>query len=908
MKRTGLKTALGIPRATCLPAVGAALLAAGVLGASGLGCATPEGYRVSKRLMQEENYDQAVIELRKLVAKDPANSQYQIRLAEAESQAADRHVSRAKECRAGHRPRDAQEELRIALDQVPAHPEAIAMIQEVEEEIRAATKLAEQAQTALDRADFKDAVRLAEQALRIDQTLRATQQVRDKARASAVRIHRDRAHEALEARQWDTCLAEAAKIRELDGSEPAAAAIEKQVTNRQRALSLLESARGAIREKDHAAAIGPLREAASLWPEDEEISGERDRATRIVVEQLVTRAQAELMAAKFATAIDALDRALSISPTDQSVIKRRQDATARWAESLLEQYERRALAGEWEHAWRPAIQAAVLFPAVRERVSQDLSRAEDKIRQNIAYNMSVLPLKSATVGTEGALAVCHALIEELGRIKPAHVQLLERTNLSQILTEHDLSLANISDAARLTDLERKLPGTDVFLFVDVSARESQDRRDQPPGTSKYLAGKQNVRNPDYAKAEQTLEQKKKAFDRARSQAMFNETMWDASGRRDLRSEQSFLRKAVTGYYGLKSQRAAEDYNVALMKLHDTPQRIERDHWQQHQYPVYRVEREVSVKVRLRLIEVATGRILWSDNESIGRAADADTLIEPDNTHNVPGKTAVLKAMSELQAEAIERVIPALHVKVRELLSRRSAACLEDAQKSTGEAAVENYVRFLFDCGTRPEPRAVALALDELFSADVSGTTLDECKRLAADRLGLATHAAATPPGGQTAVAAAPAAPPAPRGTKNKVLTPTQPAEHVASPPAPLKALALQAKGPQQIARTIDIAKPVRVLEAIVSRDDDRYQKQLRLNDGITVKVSDTDKRPLDADLEIRVGSRRRKYKDLRVGAKIPVRGLGGGRYEIIILAIEDPTETVRFALDRLEQPSPRRSK
>ena len=108
MKRTGLKTALGIPRATCLPAVG-------VLGASGLGCATPEGYRVSKRLMQEENYDQAVIELRKLVAKDPANSQYQIRLAEAESQAADRHVSRAKECRAGHRPRDAQEELRIAL-------------------------------------------------------------------------------------------------------------------------------------------------------------------------------------------------------------------------------------------------------------------------------------------------------------------------------------------------------------------------------------------------------------------------------------------------------------------------------------------------------------------------------------------------------------------------------------------------------------------------------------------------------------------------------------------------------------------------------------------------------------------------------------------------------------------------
>jgi len=852
--------------------------------------------------MQEENYDQAVVELRKLVAKDPGKSQYQIRLAEAESKAADGHVSRAKEFRAQHRPRDAQEELRIALDQVPAHPQATVMIREVAEEIRAATKLAEQAQQALGRSDFKEAVRLAEQALGIDQTLRATQQVRDKARASAVQIHSDRAHKALEARQWDTCLAEAARIREIDIADSAAAAIEKQVTNRQRALSLLESARSALRNKDHVAAIGPLREAASLWPENEEISGERDRATRMAVEQLVTRAETELKAAKFAAAIDTLDQALSISPTDQNLIRRRQEATARWAGSLLEQYERRALAGEWEPAWRLAVQAAVLSPALRERVSQDLSRAEDKIRQSIAYNMSVLPLKPATVGTEGALAVCHALIEELGRIKPAHVQLLERTNLSQILAEHDLSLADITDAARLTDLGRKLPGTDVFLFVDVSARESQDRRSQSPGTSKYLAGKQNVRNPDYAQAEQALEQKKRAFDRARSQALVNEMMWDAPGRRDLRSEQSFLRKAVTGYYGLKAQRAAEDYNVALMKLHDTPQRIERDHWQQHRYPVYRVEREVSVKVRLRLIEVATGRILWSDNETVGRAADADTSIEPDNAHNVPGKTAVLKNVSELQAEAIERVIPALRVKARELLSRRSAACLEDAQKSAGEAALENYVRFLFDCGTHPEPRAVALALDEVFSAHVSGTTLDQCKRLAADRLGLPTDAAATPPRGQTAVAAAP------RGTENKVLTPTRPADYVAPPPAQPKAPVRHAKGPRPVARTAAAPKPVRVLEATVSRDDRRYQKQLRLRDGITVKVSDTDKRPLDADLEIRVCSHRRKHKDLRVGAKIPVRGLAGGRYEIIILAIEDRTETVRFALDRVGQPSARRSR
>jgi len=923
MTRTGCKVVLVFLKTILSFMVGLLLLAAGGLLATASGCAASEGYRVSQQMMQERKYDQAVAELRKLVFENPENSQYQLLLGEAESKGADQHVSRAKKLRTEHRPRDAREELRIALDQVPAHPEAVVMIGQVAQEIEKATALAERAQAALTQFAYREAVQLADAALAIDQTLKATQQVRDKALASAVQVHRDLANEAMGVRRWDTCLAEAVKIRELDRDDPFAAAIEQQVANRQRALVLLESAQTPMRDQDYMTAIKPLREAASLWPENADISSQRDHATRVAVKQFADQAERKLKAEQFAEAIETLDQALLISPNDSVLIQRRQDAATSWSAHLLDQYERRVLAGEWEQAWRQAIQAAVLCPAVRDRVGLDLVRAEDKIREEIAYNMSLLPLPSATVPVEGIKTICYALTETIGKIKPDHVQLLERANLSEILAEHDLSLANISESAKLTELGQKLPGIDVFLFVDVSAQESQDRQPLKPGTSKYLAGKENVQNPDYANADKDLKQKKKALDQARSRALLNEMMWDAAGRKDLRSEQSFLHKAVTGYYGLNAQRAAEDYHVALMKLHDTPQRIERDRWQQHQYPVYRVERQVSVKVRLRLIEVATGRILWSDNESVGKALDADTLIEPDTAHNVPSKSVALKSAASLKAEAVERVIPALHTKARSLLSCRSATYLQDAQENTGEIAVDNYIRFLFDCGPDPEPRDITLALDKVFRSYVAGTALDECKRLASERLKISTKVSATKPCGRSVTTAL--VPIVKPNTPTPVLTATQPADYVApsvdKPRRPGRMLptlvrraretvrqpqapAGESKTPLPIASVGQApavkASVARVIEAAVSRDDDRYPKQLQLSDGITVKVDDTDEDPLDADLEIRVGSRRQKYKNLRVGAKIPVRGLTGGRYDIILLAIEDRNETVRFALDRIQ--------
>ena len=83
----------------------------------------------------------------------------------------------------------------------------------------------------------------------------------------------------------------------------------------------------------------------------------------------------------------------------------------------------------------------------------------------------------------------------------------------------------------------------------------------------------------------------------------------------------------------------------------------------------------------------------------------------------------------------------------------------------------------------------------------------------------------------------------------------------------------------------------------VSRDDDRYPKKAPLANGLEIKVKDTDKSPLDADIEVYLNRRRiGKFKDLRENSIISVVDRSSNAYEIVILDIYDPEETVTVGL------------
>ena len=79
----------------------------------------------------------------------------------------------------------------------------------------------------------------------------------------------------------------------------------------------------------------------------------------------------------------------------------------------------------------------------------------------------------------------------------------------------------------------------------------------------------------------------------------------------------------------------------------------------------------------------------------------------------------------------------------------------------------------------------------------------------------------------------------------------------------------------------------------VSRDDHRFPKKAHLANGLSVKVKDTDKSPLDADMEVYLGRKRiGKFKNLRENTIIGVLDEDGQPCEIVIMNIYDQLETV----------------
>jgi len=87
--------------------------------------------------------------------------------------------------------------------------------------------------------------------------------------------------------------------------------------------------------------------------------------------------------------------------------------------------------------------------------------------------------------------------------------------------------------------------------------------------------------------------------------------------------------------------------------------------------------------------------------------------------------------------------------------------------------------------------------------------------------------------------------------------------------------------------------------AVISRKDTRYRDTATTVDGVTVRLRDTDHDPLDADIEIRIGTTRIRRDDLRIGQGVTFRVAEGRTYRLVVLSILDDRETVSFGIQRV---------
>ena len=190
---------------------------------------------------------------------------------------------------------------------------------------------------------------------------------------------------------------------------------------------------------------------------------------------------------------------------------------------------------------------------------------------------------------------------------------------------------------------------------------------------------------------------------------------------------------------MTAPRAEARHTEARLRLDSTPAQIEVDDVKQHEYTVYACGRVLDLHVRLRLVEMATGRILWSDDSCTASARHEDTQIDPLPAKGIAGKTPALKAWSALRAEAVTGLRSALSEKATEVLTVRARNSLWEARRKSGESAVACYVRFLFDSPVSVDQSATTEAMDALFSPYLVGERLARCRKTVATRLGLGPH-------------------------------------------------------------------------------------------------------------------------------------------------------------------------
>lgn len=764
------------------------------------GCAGQEHYDRGRTLMASRQYDQAIKAFDEALAKAPGSGKYHDALLEAKSLAADEHVKVAAQCVAEKRLSDARKELDIALKLMPGHPEGVPLAAQIAPSIAECEKTIVKAREVLARQEWAEGARLMAEARTIDRSHPQLEELRNEAAETIAARQLAAAQQALEARDWDAALAACAQVRKVAPENVKAAEIERQAKDRREAVRLFDSAKAMVDTGDMSGAVGPLQQAAGLWPDNHEIRSELDRVKGQVVDKLSARSRAEAQAGRFQAAAQTLDEAMALEPNRQSVRQQRRQVLDGWVAELMDNYHRHKARGAWELAWVEAVQALALAPAQPEPIRQACLTAEEGIRRGIAYNLNVLLAQSDEEHLRDVVAICGVLLEELGNQRPDHVRLTEQSILSKLLAEFSVTSADVNNRDKLQAMGQRLRGPNVFLFVNMDIVKA------------------NVGNPEAASGTSRLD------------------------------------------------------------------------------------------LRMNMVDVSSGRLVWScvemlPLEGVVSRADAAAAASP---------VAVVHESRPLTAETVVVLRPVLRARVSDMYRGHAGSFLQAAGAAAGNAAVEYNVRFLFDLASMPDAETLASVLDAVFKSAVSGDMLVACKRSASERLAVAkgvppraqdqTERVPGPvilPGSRPAtIPATQQVPPTASASRPAIVVPagaSPQAAPVAQPPPQPQPASMPATPPAPAADE----GPVRVFQGVISRDDDRFTKELPTVDGIVVKVLDTDEDPLDADIEIRVGKRSKKYDDKPEGSRIGGYGESGRAYVIVILKIEDGTETVHFAVERV---------
>lgn len=776
------------------------------------GCGALHQRGSARGAMRDGDYDQAVAELRQAIEINPNDQETQILLGEAETAAAERRLANAQRLLADHRPREARRELHTALGYIPTHPVAISEMATADAAIARSDELLREARAALENRNWQRAIDHAQAALTIDRSLDEAQAIVTAAAEQnpepAWTVARAPVMPLPGAVDVSTPLAEAPQPPAPPPPPPAAKAPAPV------------AAPPPVVAQAPASDLQPAPAVAAPQP----VLSPADRA--------IAAARAEVAARRWSRAVEILDQAVAEQPQAAALATERSAVACRWAEELLRDADEHAQREAWDAAWPLALQASVLCPTVAKQADKLLDKSEEGVIDRAAYGLGIIPLAQDEETFALSMKAARQLERALDGLNVHGVSLSGSPGKAEVVPQ---AWMDLSDRKAIERLARWVPRANRMVTVTVSSTAQDVRRPGEPGSSRYQAGTQTARNPQYPAAEQAFNQARQRLSAAKMEAERNAASYDAAGQADLRSDRRFIARAATGYYGDAARLAVEEYHAALQQLQNAPTQIEQEAWREHHYPVQVVERRLTLRLGLRLVEVPSGQVTYREDDVAVQVTHSDTSHEADAEHGVSTKQAVLRPVAELQAEALEKLTAQLAEPARRLLARRALEHQEEARRLPGDQAGPAYVRFLFAGREIIPAQQLQAGAEQLWRAATAQSLREPCMKLTLQRLQAAQK--------------------------------KEDADRAADAP----------------------------LVATVSMDNPAQPRIFSAPDGISIGLRGT-RPPASADIDVRSGERQARYNGLRARDMLTVHGASGTRYRFMIEAVDAAAGSMQFSL------------
>jgi tetratricopeptide (TPR) repeat protein len=695
-------------------------------------------YKKGNRYLEEGRYDEAVRELSEALDKceekdDEPCTMYQDRLAYAKRRAGEHHYATAQKRFAEKDLDQALKAVDQAIHYAPQETAYATYRQTILAAVESAEQLRSQALSLADQGKWDEAIDTMQQALGNNRSLSGGQGDLQQIKRRAHDHYLNLAQQELEKENWDEALTQANRALGYDAQSRRAQELVTQVNNRREARRLISQAKGMLDTGgDPQQVISILERARGLDPAHRELDGLLLQGRQRLCDQKIAQARQALQRQEFQRALDLLAESKKILKTHGDVDGLIQTATldlSRWHRENANGYQQRGLAG---NALLHYLSAIHYHP--NDQQNRDgIAGAVADLREAIRYSVGFVGFRSSWQNRHLAARLETATLEALHQIKPPNVSIVDRQALAPLLRNINLHIPDI--VAMEFHLEPgRLQEVDGLLLGQILERRITTEKSTTNGKSTYRSGSRMGPNPDYEQARAEVDAAADALAQARERlrtARIEAARFPVPPPANEKPAQRNRRREAMQRLARAEQRVADArraLEAAEDRLTRTPRRIRVPVIVEYHYPITHVTKIASLVCFLKVVDSATGEILFAE-EIAGEYVATDASSVGDPVHNVPNDPLTLPSDDYLTDQAVIAAIDAISHSLYSILpahgKRFSILQRKAAVRGDEENAVENGMLYLWAYPVvTPETNSIVNYIETIVKKRNQGVSFD----------------------------------------------------------------------------------------------------------------------------------------------------------------------------------------